>query len=255
MKLFMLVLSIVVVYLLAFTSSQAQELTDDLVLALSFEEGAGDKVKDMSEQGNDGKIVGNPNWIDGKLGGALYFDGETYVVAPHIPFNEGSYTIQLWVKPEIVSDEVVFSQYEQNAANLSLHLRIQSSGVLLFGFYSNDLETPAVSVNRNEWRNLTFSFNAEDKMRKIYVDGQEVASGISSSAYLGDIGDIWIGGWERPTKPEHPFYQIYHGVIDEVRVWHRVLNEDEIISSMETEMPVDPSNHHAATWGSIKLGL
>jgi hypothetical protein len=177
-------------------------------------------------------------------------------VAPHIPFDNRSFTIQLWVKPEMnAEEEVVFSQYEGSSENLSLHLRIYSSGAVRMGFYSNDLDSPAACVKKNEWHNLTFWFDASDRTRKIYVDGQEVVSDTSPSAYLGATGDIWIGGWERPTKPEHPFYQIYHGAIDEVRVWHRLLSEDEIISSMDTEMPVDPLEKFAATWGSIKLGL
>lgn len=255
MRRFTLAFSIGLTCLLAFTSSEAQEFTDDLVLAFSFDAGAGDTVKDLSQQGNDGKMRGNPNWVDGKFGKALHFDGKTYVVAPHIPFDGRSFTVQLWVKPEMPADEVVFSQHELDNANLSLHFRIMSNSGIRLGFYSNDLDAPPGFVKKNEWNNLTFWFDASGKTRKIYVDGREVASGVSGSDYLGSTGDTWIGGWERPTKPEHPFYQIYHGAIDEVRVWHRLLSEDEIIGSMETEMSVDPLEKLAARWGAIRLGL
>jgi hypothetical protein len=239
--------------LLAFASLEAQELTDDMVLAFSFNEGAGNKMKDLSQSGNDGNIVGKATWVDGWLGKALYFDGATYVVAPHIPFDKRSFTIQLWVKPEMGVDEIVFSQYELNSTNLSLHLRIQGDGAILMGFYSNDLVSPPASVKKNEWHNLTFRFDDSLKERKIYIDGVEVASDVSASSYLGAIGEIWIGGWERPTKDEHPFYQIYHGAIDEVRVWHRLLSEEEIISSLDTEMPVKPLEKITTMWGKVKL--
>ena len=254
MKQLALVFSIGVLCLLAFASLEALELTDDLVLAFSFEEGAGNTVKDLSQQGNNGEIVGSPSWVDGKLGKALHFDGATYVLAPHIPFNERDLTVQLWIRPEMnTPEEVVFSQHELNAANLSLHFRVYSTSVIRFGFYSNDLDSPPTSLGKNEWHNLTFTLDGSDNTRKIYIDGQEIASDVSASAYLGTTGDVRIGGWERPTKPENPFYQIYSGDIDEVRVWYRLLNEEEMIESMDTEMPVEPLGKIATTWGEIKF--
>lgn len=238
--------------LLAFTSLEAQELTDDLVLAFSFEEGAGDTVKDLSLQGNDGQIDGAPDWVDGKIGGALHFDGETWVIAPHIPFNDRNYTVQLWAKPEMNTEQAVaFGQHKLNSANLSLHFRIHNDGMVRFGHYSNDLDTPAGAVQKDVWHNLTFTFDASDKSRTIYVDGEEMATDLSPSSYLGDEGDTTIGGWERPTK--EPFYQFYYGSIDEVRVWHRLLSEDEMLGSMETKMSVEPLGKLATTWASIKL--
>jgi hypothetical protein len=253
MKSVAMVLSTIMICLFTFTLSEAKVI-DDLALTLSFEEGAGNTVNDLSGKGNDGTIKGNPQWVEGHFGKALYFDGKTYVVAPHIPFDKQSFTIQLWVKPEMTTEqEVVFSQYELNATNQSVHCRIYSDGRLLLGFYSNDLEAPAASAKKDQWQNLTFIFDANDSTRKIYVDGNEVAKDASPSAYLGAKGDIWIGGWERPTKPEHPFYQIYTGAIDEVRVWLRPLGNDEIMESIDTEMPVEPLGKSATTWGEIKL--
>ncbi len=135
-------LSVSTICLLALGWSEAKEITDDLVLAFSFEEGAGNTTADQSLNGNDGKIEGNPNWIDGKLGKGLQFDGETYVVAPHIPLNERDFTVQLWVKSEMITaEETVFTQHDTNSDNLSLHLRVYNTGVARMGFYSNDLDS------------------------------------------------------------------------------------------------------------------
>jgi hypothetical protein len=253
MKQISMAFSVFLLCSLAFPSLEAQEITDDLVLAFSFESGTGNTVKDLSGQGNDGKIEGNPQWVDGKLGGALHFDGSTYVVAPYIKFNDVDFTVQLWVKPEMATEqEIVFSQHEVNNANLSLHFRVYSNGTVRLGYYSNDLDTAAAALKIDEWANLTFRVDAKTNERKIYINGNEVASDTSASAYLGAKGETRIGGWERPTKAENPFYQIYHGTIDEVRVWHRLLNEDEILGSMETEMPVEPMGKAATAWGAVK---
>jgi len=237
--------------LLVFTALEAQEITDNLILGFSFEEGAGNTVLDRSLNGNDGTIEGNPNWVDGKLGKALHFDGETSVVAPHIPLNDRDFTVQLWMKSEMATaEETVFTQHDTNSANLSLHLRIYSTGIVRMGFYSNDFDAPAVVVSKDKWHNLTFTFDASEQTRTIYVDGEVVGSDVSGSVYLGAKGDTIIGVWARPSKP--PFYQVYHGVIDEVRVWHKVLDKDEIALSMETELSVESQGKIATIWGAIK---
>ena len=237
--------------LLVFTALEAQEITDDLVLAFSFEEGSGNTVADRSLNGNGGKIEGNPNWVDGKLGKALQFDGETFVVAPHIPLNDRDFTVQLWIKSEMLTEqETVFTQHDTNSDNLSLHLRIYNTGIVRMGFYSNDFDTPAVVVSKDKWHNLTFTFDASEKTRTIYVDGEVAGSDVSGSVYLGSKGDTIIGVWARPSKP--PLYQVYHGIIDEVRVWHKVLDEDAIALSMETELSVESQGKIATMWGAIK---
>lgn len=253
MKYLLGIFCITVICLFIPASLLAQDFLNGLVLAFSFEEGSGAAVKDISRNGNDGKINGNANWVEGKLGKALQFDGETYVSAPHIPFNDVDFTVQFWVKPEMVTEqEVAFSQHELNAANLSIHFRIHNNGMVRLGYYSNDLDTPPGLVKQGKWHNLTFQVDSSDNKRTIYIDGEEAATDISASAYLGAIGDIWIGGWERPTKAENPFYQVYFGAIDEVRVWSRLLSEDEILASMETEMAVEPKGKIATVWGAVK---
>jgi hypothetical protein len=231
------------------------KLVDDLVLCFSFDEGKGDTVKDLSPEGNDGTIQGNLKWVNGKFGKALYFDGSTWVVAPHIPFDNRSFTVQMWVKPEMVSgEELVFSQNQSGSANLSLHFRIYSDSRIRMGFYANDLDAPAGFVKKNEWHNLTFWFDVSDKSRKIYIDGEERASGTATSAYLGTTGNTMIGRWEIGGG------QYYHGAIDEVRVWHKPLSEDEIVDSMNMDSdklmgagPVELEDKLAMMWSAIKI--
>ena len=81
-----------------------------------IDEGSGNAVADKSRQGNDAKVAGNAKWIDGKIGGEFQFDGKTWVVAPHIPCTDKAFTIQFWVKSDMLSgaEEVIFSQHELN---------------------------------------------------------------------------------------------------------------------------------------------
>lgn len=48
-----------------------------------FDEGKGNVAVDSSGKGLDGKLIGNPTWVDGKFGKALEFDGKAaYVEVP-----------------------------------------------------------------------------------------------------------------------------------------------------------------------------
>ena len=44
-----------------------------------FDETSGSVARDASGQGNDGTILGTPGPVPGKIGGALQFNGSTYV--------------------------------------------------------------------------------------------------------------------------------------------------------------------------------
>ncbi len=250
MKNIITTLAIIIIFIFANTNLEAN-INKNLVLALSFDTGT--KIVDLSEQKNRIITNGNPTWVDGYFGKALYFDGKSSVIAPYIPFKENSFTVQLWVNPDMMGDEIVFSQHDSSSPNLSLHLRIYKDGKIRFGFYSNDLDTVANTIKQGEWHNLTFVFDVSNKSRKIYVDGNKAVSGMTAFAYLGSKGETKIGAWERPDKPE--FFQSFNGIIDEVRVWLRALKDEEILESMNTKIAIaatDPKGKLATTWASIK---
>ena len=55
-------------------SATALDLKDkELLLYLSFNEGKGKAMEDLSPHGNDAELVGDADWVDGKFGKALAF--------------------------------------------------------------------------------------------------------------------------------------------------------------------------------------
>ena len=59
--------------LMPFHATALDKKDKDLLLYFSFGEGKGDAVTDLSKQKNDGEIVGDADWVDGKFGKALEF--------------------------------------------------------------------------------------------------------------------------------------------------------------------------------------
>lgn len=82
------------------TSYAKFDLEEALAIWL-FDEGEGEEVTDFSGHGNDGKAMMGPEWVDGKFGKALSFDGEDDYVEMNNPVNiDGNkHTISLWVNP------------------------------------------------------------------------------------------------------------------------------------------------------------
>ena len=71
-----------------------------------FDEGNGDIAKDSSGNENDGTLVGDPKWVDGKFGSALEFGASAndVVKVPHKDdLTLESYSLLAWVQIPKVS--------------------------------------------------------------------------------------------------------------------------------------------------------
>jgi len=61
------------------TGEDVQRLMMELpspVAHWTFDDGAGAVALDSSGNGNDGVLIGDPQWVPGKIGGALELDGD-----------------------------------------------------------------------------------------------------------------------------------------------------------------------------------
>ena len=208
----------------------------DLVAYWPFDEGSGTTAADITGNGYDGTLEGGTIWVDGYLDGAIEFNGsDTRVVAPHIPFDNRSFTIAMWVNPVLYTGEiVVFCQRQTSGTNTDMHFRLGGAGAdaggnigpggVRMGFYSNDLDTEDGILEDNNWYHLVFWCDYENGLRRIYINGaQEAEDG--NAAYAGTSGDTIIGTWVNG--------QWYQGIIDDVQVYDNALSDAEIIAVME----------------------
>ena len=235
--------------LMSFSATALDIKDKELLLYLSFNEGKGDAIEDLSPQKNDAEIVGDADWVDGQFEKALEFGEAGEVKAPYIELNEKSFTVTMWVNPALSGgdQQCVFSQTQVNAQNTSLHYRIYNNGTVRMGFYSNDLDAPN-AVEADEWAHICFWLDVKGKSRQIYINGESVVedAGKAGIEYLGTAGDTMIGSWGATG-------QKFNGIIDEVMVWDRALTEAEIKQSMDNiAAAVDPADKLATTWASVK---
>jgi len=213
-------------------TSAAKAADPDLVGHWMFDEGSGTTAYDSSGNGNDGTLQGDPQWVEGQLGGGLEFDGsDARVVAPNISLDNRSFTIAMWVNAVLYTGEqVVFSTGLTGSDNTDMHLRIGGpgsgnvpSGGVRMGFYNNDLDTPGGLIEENTWYHITFWYDFENQNRRIYINGVQEAEA-AASPYLGTSGNTVIGAWGTG--------QWFRGIIDDVRVYTRALTDTEILGVM-----------------------
>ena len=76
LKITFFVLLICFVFHVSFNQAQAAITKKDIVAVWLFDDGSGNILKDFSGNGNDGKLVEGPTWVDGKFGKALKFDSK-----------------------------------------------------------------------------------------------------------------------------------------------------------------------------------
>ncbi|MHC4228239.1 MAG: hypothetical protein ACYSW0_12510, partial [Planctomycetota bacterium] len=100
-----LIYLISIVSVLSLVLTTAAEAADpDLVAHWRFDETSGTTAFDASGNGHDGTIMGDPQWVPGKLGGALEFDGAgDYVDCGASPDYEiaVNITIACWIKVDV----------------------------------------------------------------------------------------------------------------------------------------------------------
>lgn len=190
-----------------------------------LDEGAGSVAFD-TEGGHDGTLTG-PIWVAGKVGGALSFDGvDDFVRVPHdakLNFS-GELTLSAWMNTNTLTGSYrTIVNKGASGTQQDYWLGIYN-GELRFTFYASGAYrrvgfAPGFAVGT--WYHVAASFeDATDRVR-LYVDGVEVANGLI--AYTPPTGtyDLLIG-------KSNVTSQVWNGLLDDVRIYDRVLDADEI---------------------------
>lgn len=227
------------------TSINNDTLKNGLVGYWSFNgpDMAGVTVYDRSGQGNNGELIRGTSESDlartaGKIGQALRFDGVAgdYITTADVPFDferTDKFSASAWVKAAASSSEMsIVSKEDPLLVSRGWAFYANSSGgarvFLTSTWPSNALsKRSSVAINDDHWHHAAFTYDGNGASGlNIYIDGvlsngtlpQNTLSGSILSGEPLLIGAIPGGGGALPMK----------GLIDDVRVYNRVLSADEI---------------------------
>jgi len=204
--------------------------TANLVSLWHFDEGSGTTVADSNlSNGNDGTISGVPDWVDGRLGKALNFDGSLNSVDCG---NEATLqmvdnlTVEAWVywTGETGSYDTILARGGHVAGGFSVTIRNNLDEIWIFKNGGSDYFTTGLTLNKNEWNHIAVVKYANDEL-KVYLNAGTPATttGFDISTPVSDLS-VRTGFWDDYWGGGHRF----NGIIDEVRIWDGALTAFDI---------------------------
>ena len=219
------------IYDRALTSAEIYELAlIPLHLHLPFDETAGTTVQDVSRYDRSGQLLSEPVWqpSGGQINGALQFDGaDDYVEITGYKGITGSAdrTCSAWIKTSQAVRAILFWGDESAAGGKWMFTIDGATGALRVAVTGGNIAGTTV-INDDQWHHVAAVFsddgsaNVEDV--KLYVDGFRETVGFVNPAPLQTLAS------DNVTIGRSASGQYFEGLIDDVRIYDRVLTSSEI---------------------------
>ncbi|KKU02815.1 MAG: hypothetical protein UX06_C0050G0001 [Candidatus Giovannonibacteria bacterium GW2011_GWA2_45_21] len=204
-------------------------LTNGLVGYWSFDgaDMASVTAYDRSGQGNNGTLTNGPTRVQGKIGQGLSFDGvDDYAQVTGLLGSAATVTLVVWANlnaPDLEGGDII-----SLGGAVALRLRDPTSSNKTYGVYRYATGWRSITTVANfdvtGWHHFVYIVNPGASSQGLYIDGVQVASGSVSDAISYSLGpNTFIGkNGNGGTTTD------LNGLIDDVRVYNRVLTNDEI---------------------------
>ncbi|MDE0323492.1 MAG: LamG domain-containing protein [Candidatus Poribacteria bacterium] len=252
---FTLFCAAVLVFAAAYTGiAHAQSIEDGLGGHWTFDKGDTDaKVAKDALGENDGEIKGAPKIVEGIVGDALSFNGkEDYVVMG--PATTGQdLTYAMWIKPVALPagpKVIIWDDDPQGGGDSWLELLADGTIQTQRGGDGFGVFKTKTAVEAGEWTHVTFVAAGKDEKKFLYLNGEldaEADGKINSRDTRSHV--VVAVGHDRNAFIK-PLY--FEGEIDDVAVYHRVLDDKEVMENYQIAFDVEPAGKLALTWGAIK---
>ncbi len=201
-----------------------------------LDDGSGTTAVDSSGNGNDGALMGDPQWAVGKVGGALQLDGDDdFVDVPHAPILtvDNEVTVMAWINAERHEGpggegwQGILAK-GNSPRSYSLYT-VGASGVLHFSTTSGGAfvgSTSSTQVPLNEWVHVCAQ--VIDGGHQYYINGEDAGTGGSGINLVGmaDTANVVIG------RTQEGATRSFLGLIDDARVYNRALTQEEVQIAM-----------------------
>ena len=255
-----------VIVSIALSSIAVASLKDGLLGYWPLDEASGKTAADASGNGNDAALKGNgvswkPN--GGKLGGAAEFDGGGEAIEDD---NGVDYindltaiTVSVWIKSaETPSDRGFIDGRDPGGDDTVLSLRYDAAGfeaggkdLLKAGITTTGgiqrLET-ASDVQTKSWQHIVLTWSSGNELA-LYIDGELDTPTFNSPETKGKLTGatkLVIGKGEKDAA------RSWDGLIDDVRIYDRVLDDAEIADLAAGVLAVEASGKLTTVWGDLK---
>ena len=211
-----------------------------------FDEGNGDTAKDSSNTGNDGEIV-DAQWVAGKYGEALKFEGGAHVAVGDFAGYEDQVSIVALIKTPAAPawSDIIVGPCGDIIFTLQNH-KLNFAGQCAQPIPHNTWSTTL--LNDDKWHHIAGTYDG--KTVKVYVDGKLEASNAAAGAFK--TGPKYIGS--RNDKQE-----AFTGLIDEIAFFNVALSENDVKAIADSGLSialgfaaVTPQAKLTTVWAKLK---
>ena len=186
----------------------------------------------LDESGNENHPLYDTSILtedrNGEVDKSVYFSGEkqqNYIqldIDTESITTNASYSISFWVYREGEGSNLPrVLEFWANDGPGQLGFTWGNNGSVNMGMIYDNVEVNVVEVpvNSNNWHHITWTVDIENTM--LYVNGEKVNS-IDSKGIPSLSNEVAFG------MMNHPSWDSFNGKLDDIGIWNRVLNEDEI---------------------------
>ena len=187
---------------------------------------------DSSGMGNNGTLYGGPQWVTGKIGGALEFDGlDDYIGLPidSLISSLRNCTFATWVDWAGGDPwQRIFDFGIGPAANMFLtpnngNTNTARFAMTIFGAWDED-QINAPAALPSGWHHVAVTIDEANKTHTLYLDGKFVAANTATRYTPSDLG-VTTQNWLGRSQYADPYFS---GSLDDFRIYNRVLTMDEV---------------------------
>ena len=179
-------------------------------------------IADETGMNSDGENYG-VTFVEGKVGKAASFDGESYIEVSHAASLDldSSFSIAMWIKPS--SKFGWKSLIERGTGKYSRFLVWTYGDEVMMGVNSY-WHTQSANMKPGNWHHVVVTHNDLRNRDVIYINGNLTSSRTSKTENPDNVGDLRIG-----TDVALTGKYFYTGLIDELRIYNNVLDDPQIL--------------------------
>jgi len=217
-----------------------------LVAHWNLDDGSGTTVGDSSGNYLHGTLDG-PVWTSGNMGGALHFDGiigdgiDEVVDLPREAVNgAGDLSIGMWVKTVKAGEQALLSGASLQFSN-ELLLFFPSSTEYQFNASNNSVNWEIDPIDDGFWHHVLVVIDDIYNVVTLNIDGvSQGTQELSLDPTLVAPGGLVLGQDQDSVGGGFDDDQAFSGELDDVRIYHKVLNWVEIQQLVDDD-PTPPT--------------
>jgi hypothetical protein len=244
---------------LALVVSMAGDASGSLVAHWKLDDGSGTIAKD-SAGGYDGTLIGDTKWVEGKIGGALQFDGDgDYVDCGNDPvFNPtASFSVGFWAF--IANWETGWGRSmiakggdaDRNGWSVRRFsdetICFTTAGVAGVGTTAaanDNTNMPGTNAPPlNEWAHIACIYDSINGMTYIYINGAVDKERAATGTVAATDAHLYIGtrGNTGGTGTDDWLESFFNGMLDEVRFYNHALTGVDVALIMAGKEALPPT--------------